>query len=120
MYALLPLALSAATLLATADPQTSARGASCAIESRPAAIVQPIIPDYPEIARREQISGKTTVRVDLSETGLLAHVFVQTSSGSTQLDQAALRAAKSMTYAPEIQGCNPVAGSYAIEVNFVE
>jgi protein TonB len=117
MLAAFSAALGVATLVAATDP-TSTHGASCAVESRSASIVDASPPEYPDPARPEALTGQTIVRVTLAENGRLTSAAVEKTSGSPVLDFAAVRAAKAMTFAPEIAACRSVAGTYAVEINF--
>lgn len=58
------------------------------------------------------------VKVDLDENGRVLGVSTYASTGSLELDQAAMRAARESTYAPETRDCRPVAGSYLFKVEF--
>lgn len=51
-------------------------------------------PSYPAFSRRLGEEGKAVLRVELDETGQVDHATVQTSSGYTRLDEAALSAVK--------------------------
>jgi TonB family protein len=62
----------------------------------------------------------SVIRVDLSETGAVLGSSVAVSSGNSILDQAAIRTAKSMVYAPETRACNAISGSYAVQVEFAD
>jgi len=117
MYQLLTAAVTAA-LLSSPVAVASTHPASCTVNYQPASIVHSVAPEYPEIAKAERITGTTVIRVDLSETGRVKGSSVAVSSGSMILDQAALRTAQSMVYAPEILSCRAVPGSYAVEVEF--
>jgi TonB family protein len=58
------------------------------------------------------------VKVDLDATGSVTGVSVYQSSGSSLLDGAALGAARQTNYRPQLQDCEPVAGSYIFSANF--
>lgn len=51
-------------------------------------------PDYPEGARRRGIQGTVVVRIEVTADGAAGTCSVLTTSGSVQLDDAALRAAR--------------------------
>lgn len=51
-------------------------------------------PDYPEGARRRGIQGTVVVRIEVTAEGLAGSCSVLATSGSVQLDDAALRAAR--------------------------
>jgi protein TonB len=119
MSVLLPAAITAA-LLSNPAAMASAHPASCTVAYQPARIVQSGKPEYPAIARLDGLAGTTRIRVDLGETGSVLNTYVTVSSGSSVLDQAAIRTAKSMVYAPETRSCAGTAGSYAVEVEFAD
>ncbi len=58
------------------------------------------------------------IRVDLDATGRVTGVSVYRSSGSPELNNAALDAARASTYAPEVRDCRAVPGSYLFKVEF--
>ena len=60
----------------------------------------------------------TKVRVDLDAGGNVVAVTVYESSGSMELDRAALNAARASSYAPEERNCQDISGSYLFTVNF--
>ncbi len=76
------------------------------------------IVEYPTIARLQGVVGETRLRVDLSERGTLRAASVDRSSGNPWLDKAAVAAARSLGYWPEVTHCEAVAGSYALIVQF--
>ncbi|MBL9077457.1 MAG: TonB family protein [Planctomycetes bacterium] len=51
-------------------------------------------PDYPPAARRRGVEGQVVVRIDVAGDGSVQACTVRISSGSTLLDDAALRAAR--------------------------
>jgi TonB family protein len=113
--------LLAATLVAASGPVSAqTHGASCAADDRPARVARAVTPETPAVAEMLRLSGTTIVRVDLSNTGDVVGAAVARSSGSSMLDRAALAAARAQAYAPQIKDCRPVAGSYAIAVEFTD
>ena len=58
------------------------------------------------------------VKVDLDANGRVLGVSMYASTGSLELDQAAMRAARESSYAPEMRDCRAVAGSYLFKVEF--
>jgi TonB family protein len=117
VYQLLSAAVTAA-LLSSPVSVASTQPASCTVDYQPASIVQSVAPEYPELAKGQGVTGTSLVRVDLSETGRVVGSYVAVSSGSRTLDWAAIRAVKSMVFAPETRSCKGVSGSYAVEVEF--
>jgi TonB family protein len=73
--------------------------------------------EMPEIARERNVTGTVDVRVDLSETGAILGVSIARTP-DTSLDDAALSAARSSTYAPAIVDCKAQSGSYLFRVEF--
>lgn len=74
--------------------------------------------EYPAIAQLQGAAGETRLRIDLSEKGSLRFARIDRTSGNRWLDEAALSAARTLRYAPEIADCVPVPGSYGLNVRF--
>ena len=91
---------------------------SCAVPNVAATALNVALLDEPQAARDERITGETSVEVRLSATGAVVAFRIYRSSGNMLLDQAALRAARSSTYAPQLENCRPVAGSYLFDAEF--
>ncbi len=91
---------------------------SCAVPNVAATALNVALLDEPQAARDEGITGATSVEVRLSATGAIVALRIYRSSGNVLLDQAALRAARSSTYAPQLENCRPVAGSYLFDAEF--
>lgn len=119
MYQFVPHAI-AAVLSSNLIAVAPAHAASCTVDHQPAAIARAIEPEYPALAKLEHLTGTSVIRVDLADDGSVVGSYLSVSSGSPLLDQAAIKAAKTMVYAPETQACKPVAGSYAVEVEFAD
>lgn len=85
-------------------------------------------PDIPaktlvtESAERPQdadgYSGRAKVQVDLDASGNVVGASIYESTGSMELDRAALAAARASRYAPEERDCKNVSGSYLFIVDF--
>jgi protein TonB len=60
-------------------------------------------PDYPIQARRRGVQGRVVLRVELDATGRISQALIETSSGSSWLDQAALAAVKSWRCTPAMR-----------------
>lgn len=58
------------------------------------------------------------IKVDLDASGSVVGVSVYASTGSMELDRAAMDAARESTYAPEMRDCQAVPGSYLFKVEF--
>ncbi len=57
-------------------------------------------PPYPAISRRMREEGKVILRVSVTPTGTAESVEVKASSGSTRLDEAALRTVRQWRFIP--------------------
>ena len=75
-------------------------------------------PVYPAQAKRLGEQGMVILKVYVSAAGLPEQVEVQTSSGSSRLDQAALNAVRAWTFVPAKQGDKPVAAWVAVPLHF--
>lgn len=75
-------------------------------------------PDYPSISRREGEQGLVLLRVQVTANGAAASVELQTGSGSTRLDQAALEAVKKWRFVPAKRGEQSVSASVVVPVRF--
>jgi TonB family protein len=107
------------TMLPLQLPHAESHGPAVPCGSdRAAGFSGPAFVDYPAIAQLQGVAGETRVRVDLSERGTLRSAAVDRSSGNQWLDKAAVAAARSLRYSPEIASCEAVAGSYALTVQF--
>jgi TonB family protein len=74
--------------------------------------------EMPTIAQEMDISGTSSVKIDLAATGDLRAASLFQSSGNRWLDEAALRSARMTRYVSETIDCQHVAGSYLLEVEF--
>jgi protein TonB len=92
--------------------------AACAVPDANAHTVNQTVPEYPDAARIAGATGVTEVRVALSSTGVVTGLDILKSSGNKALDAAALQAARSSTYAPDIRNCEPVPGTYRFVAEF--
>lgn len=63
-------------------------------------------------------SGRAKVQVDLDASGNVLGASIYESTGSLELDRAALAAARASRYAPEERDCRNVSGSYLFIVDF--
>ena len=109
-----PIATPAAT--AISKPATDAP--SDQSPSFNAAYLQNPPPDYPSLSRRLGEQGKVLLRVQVTADGAVGSVALQTSSGSTRLDQAALEAVKKWRFVPAKRGGQAVSASVVVPVSF--
>ena len=84
----------------------------------PAQTITALTPDVPDDAIVR--SGRTQVKVELSDTGAVLGVTVYSTSGDNALDRVALSAARRSTYRPELHNCVPIPGAYLFNVDFQE
>jgi periplasmic protein TonB len=75
-------------------------------------------PVYPPIARRIGVQGKVLLRVHVSVEGDAIEVQIHDFSGSTSLDEAALKAVRRWRFVPARQGVEPVAAWVQVPINF--
>lgn len=75
-------------------------------------------PDYPSISRRLGEQGKVLLRVQVAVDGTADSVALQTSSGSSRLDQAALAAVKKWRFVPAKRGGQAVSASVIVPISF--
>ena len=75
-------------------------------------------PNYPSISRRLGEQGKVLLRVQVAVDGTADSVVLQTSSGSSRLDQAALAAVKKWRFVPARRGGQAVVASVVVPVSF--
>ena len=80
--------------------------------------LQPPRPDYPAISRRMGEQGKVFLRVLVNEKGRPEQVTVETSSGSSRLDEAGRQAALRALFKPHIEDGRPVAVYVIVPLNF--
>jgi protein TonB len=100
----------------TAGPATAAP--ACARPHVDAVATNKVEPDYPEMARQQGAVGTATVRVTLSTTGAVTGASIYKSSGNVLLDNSAVHAARTSSYRPEIDNCEPVGGDYLFVATF--
>lgn len=90
-----------------ANPSTAFANLPCAAPFVAAKIVNPVAPDYPVGAAREQMSGTVIEAVVLDEHGSIVDQWM-VSPPSWYFDGPSNRAAHQSTYAPPISFCKPV------------
>ena len=103
---------------ATTPADTPTPKPACSAPDVPAKATSAITPEEPAIARDQGLTGTAKIEVDLDAAGTVVGTSVYLSTGSTQLDQAALDAARRSSYAPEQVDCKDVSGSYLFTVQF--
>ena len=110
----------ATALVAAAGPTDGpvAPKPACTAPDVPAHAVETAQAVYPEGAQTSGFAGETQVKVSLDAAGAIVAAGVYTSSGSFELDRAAVQAARASRFAPEQLHCKNVAGSYLFKVDF--
>ncbi len=75
-------------------------------------------PRYPKAAIDENRSGRTVVLVTVDEQGMPTGFSIDQSSGSADIDEAALTAARRWRYRPAIRDGRPQPGEVRVPLNF--
>lgn len=89
-----------------------------AIDTNPVALTQPQ-PNYPDSARVAGIEGKVWVKVLIDKEGKVKDAVVLKDSGTkVGLEEAALAAARQVTWKPATQKGQPVAVWVSYEIKF--
>lgn len=91
---------------------------ACSAPDIPAKTVDTQVPDKPDDAQAQGLVGTVKIKVNLDAAGGVLGASIYESSGSMELDQAALSAARQSRYAPEERECKNVPGSYLFTVDF--
>jgi TonB family protein len=78
-----------------------------------------ILPRYPDSARRQGITGTTTLLFEVLETGRVGEVRVESSAGHPDLDQAVAEAIKKWRFEPARRGNQAVTVWLRMPVKFV-
>jgi TonB family protein len=90
----------------------------CKVAHRNVSTVRAVPPDYPKRAQELGQVGTVQVKVSVSATGAVSAASIYRSSGSEDLDGAALASARASTYAPEVVNCFAVSGTYLFRADF--
>ncbi len=75
-------------------------------------------PEYPQLARRKGEQGRVMLKVLVSESGQPEKVQVDTSSGYSKLDQAAVEAVKKWSFIPASRSGQPVSAYVLVPIKF--
>lgn len=75
-------------------------------------------PAYPESARRAGISGTTVVGMTVSTDGSVSSAWVESSSGNSVLDSAAVAAVYNWRFVPAKQNGTPVTANSRVPITF--
>ena len=102
-----------------ATTDTSTAGPTCSNPNQQAAVIDPIVPSYPDSARDLGLGTVSVlVQVTIDTQGRLVDARIYASSNNAAIDEAALRAARASKYAPRIANCAPVDGTYLFHADF--
>ncbi len=102
----------------SAAPSTASQSAVASVlgaGARPRGVVQrarplgALVPEYPQGARRRGEEGEVLVRAAIDATGRCIHAAVERSSGSLDLDRAAVDTVRRASFAPASEDGIPVA-----------
>jgi protein TonB len=104
---------TSAPLVVTPTPKPA-----CSAPGIGAKALDPQTPEESDAAREQGLIGTVKVKVDLDSSGSVVGTSIYASSGSMDLDNAALAAARQTRYAPEKRDCKNVPGSYLFTVDF--
>lgn len=91
---------------------------ACSAPDVAAKAIEAVTPQTPTDA--QGIDAQAKVKVDLDASGSVTNATIYATTGSQELDMAAVRAAKASRYAPEERNCKTVPGSYLFTVDFQE
>ena len=67
-----------------------------------------LLPRYPDSARRQGITGTTTLLFEVLENGRVGEMQIESSAGHPDLDQAAADAIKKWRFEPARRGIKPL------------
>jgi TonB family protein len=99
-------------------PQMLAASLSCATPHTDATLAGTPFFEMPEIAEAKGDRGTSVVEIDLKPSGALNRYALAESSGSSVLDDSALRTARMTKYQAETQNCVAISGSYLLVVDY--
>jgi periplasmic protein TonB len=80
--------------------------------------LQTVEPIYPPEEKENKVEGAVICEVVINEQGKVESATVQKSSGSANLDQAAIDAIEKWTFEPATLDGKPVAVFYHLAINF--
>ena len=75
-------------------------------------------PAYPPIARKLGLEGLVLLRVDVSAGGTPEKIIVAQTSGTSLLDEAAMKAVQGWTFVPARRGDTPIAHPVEVPIRF--
>ena len=77
-----------------------------------------IKPDYPKGARQRGEQGDVVLEIRVNAAGIVDRVDIVFSCGFSELDEAAVRAARTARFTPAKSGGSPVASTARLTLNF--
>ena len=77
-----------------------------------------IKPDYPKGARQRGEQGEVVLEIRVNAAGIVDRVDVVSPSGFSELDEAAVRAARAARFTPAKSGGSPVASTARLKLDF--
>ena len=77
-----------------------------------------IKPDYPKGARQRGEQGEVILEIRVNAAGIVDHVDIVSSCGFPELDEAAVRAARTARFTPAKSGGSPVASTARLKLDF--
>ena len=77
-----------------------------------------IKPDYPKGARQRGEQGEVILEIRVNAAGIVDHVEIVSSCGFPELDEAAVRAARTARFTPAKSGGSPVASTARLRLDF--
>lgn len=104
--------------LAPSVANASASSAAVELPKFGAAYLFNPAPAYPPLARRLGEEGRALLRVLVTENGKAETVAIESSSGSSRLDQAAMAAVKRWEFVPAKQNRENVSAYVLVPINF--
>lgn len=120
------IAVNPASVLPSAPPVTPVKPVIAAVtaESRveppqfDVAYLNNPTPVYPPLSKRLREQGNLLLRVWVSANGTTEQIEIETSSGSSRLDNAAIDAVRQWRFVPARHGDKAVAGLALVPINF--
>lgn len=89
---------------------------SGAVAGKSIGVPHDCLPYYPDEEAKAGIEGTTTVRFVITEEGRVSHLALEKSSGSRDLDRAALKCVKHWRYRPAIKDGTPVSVRWKADI----
>lgn len=103
----------------SASPIAQATVAACPQPDQDAHTVTLAAPEYPPLAEQEGAGERVVqVAVTISPAGSVVNEAIVSTSGIASIDRDALRVARETTYAPRIEDCRPVQGTYKYVIDY--